>query len=225
MNKLNMRETFSHHAMAVAGGFFGIYALLLRQENFGSSETANLIYLFAAGLRGDRIVLAIRIGAMFCYIGGVIFATLVPKCMKGRDFRYVSIAVDIICCVILARIPEEADPVLALYPMFFATAVQWLAFSNASGFNSSTIFSTNNVRQCFAGLTEYCCSHERKYALQAKFFGGTLICFHLGVVYAYFCMQLWGIQSSYACIPLVLIGLAGICSERAYSRDFRKKEA
>lgn len=223
MNKLNMRETFSHHAMALTGGFFGIYALLLRNENFGSSETANLIYLFASGLRGDKAEFWIRIGAMFCYIGGVVFATLIPKCMKGRDFRYVSIFVDIICCIVLAQIPSDADCVLALYPMFFATAVQWLAFTKASGFSSSTIFSTNNVRQCCAGLVEYCCSHERKYVLQAKFFGGTLICFHLGVVYAYFCMQRWGIKSSYACIPLVLIGLAGTYFDRTAKKAEEKE--
>ena len=37
------RETWAHHAMAAAGGFFGVYALLIRGGVFGSSETANLI--------------------------------------------------------------------------------------------------------------------------------------------------------------------------------------
>lgn len=214
MNKLNMHETVSHHAMAVVGGFFGVYALLLRDENFGSSETTNLIYLFASGLGGDMTSFWIRMGAMWCYIAGVIFATLMPKCRKDKDIRYIAIGIDILCCIVLARIPADVDCVLALYPMFFTTAVQWLAFTKGSGFNSSTIFSTNNVRQCFAGIAEYCCSHETKYALQAKFFGGTLICFQMGVVYAYFCLKWWGIQSSYACIPLICIGFLATYMER-----------
>ena len=36
------REAAAHHAMAMVGGFFGIYALTIRSETFGSSETVQL---------------------------------------------------------------------------------------------------------------------------------------------------------------------------------------
>lgn len=206
MDKRELRETIAHHAMAAVGGFFGVYALLNRSETFGSSETTNLIYLFVAGLAGERVDFLIRLVALFVYISGIVFATLIAKCFKDRDFRYVSIVIDIIACLILAQIPEDVNVVLALYPMFFATAVQWLAFTQAAGFSSSTIFSTNNVRQCFAGLTEYLCSREKKHLLRFQFFGGTLLCFHAGVVYCWLCMRQWGLFSVYACIPLILIG-------------------
>ena len=75
--------------------------------------------------------------------------------MKKADLHYISIGIDILACLLLAGLPEQMDPVLALYPMFFATAVQWLAFTGAAGYNSATIFSTNNLRQCFASLSEY----------------------------------------------------------------------
>ncbi len=213
-----MRETTAHHAMAAVGGFFGVYALMNRSETFGSSETTNLIYLFVSGLTGDKVNFAIRLAAFGVYAGGIVFATLIAKCFRDKDFRYVSIAIDLISCLVLAQIPEDVNMVLALYPMFFATAVQWLAFTQAAGFSSSTIFSTNNVRQCFSGLTEYLCSHDRKYLSRFLFFGGTLLCFHAGVVYCWFCMKKWGLLSIYACIPLIILGLAATIFDRRWKK-------
>ena len=118
-----------------------------------------------------------------------------------------SILIDAAACLLLAQIPGDADPVLALYPMFFATAVQWLAYTQAAGFNSATIFSTNNLRQCFAGLAEYLYSREEKHLARFRFYGGTLLCFHAGVIYCWFCMKLWGVRSIYACLLPLAAGL------------------
>lgn len=200
-------ETVAHHTMAVVGGFFGVYALLTRSETFGSSETSNLIHLILSGFNGSSGDFLIRLGATLCYIAGIVFATLMPKFMRKGVFRFWAIAVDAIACVGLAWIPGKVNPVLALYPMFFATAVQWLAYSQADGFSSATIFSTNNLRQCFAGLTEFLYGRNKKHLEQFCFFAGTLICFHLGVVYGFFAMKAWGIRSIYACLPLLAAGL------------------
>lgn len=210
-------ETAAHHAMAVVGGFLGVYALMTRHETFGSSETSNLIYLTLAGLNGSVFSFIVRLGATLCYIFGIVFATITPKYLKKADFRYFSIAIDAIACLILGLIPEGVDPVLALYPMFFATSVQWLAYTQAAGYNSATIFSTNNLRQCFAGLAEYMHSHDSAYWKKFCFYGGTLICFHTGVIYCWFCMKYWGIKSIYACLlPL-------LCTWIATIRDVQKK--
>lgn len=223
MDKQESRAVVAHHSMAIVGGFFGIYALLNRSETFGSSETANLIYMIAAGLAGSRKDFMIRLGAMFVYIGGIVFATLIARCCKNRDFRYVAVGIDIVCCMILAQIPAEADIVLALYPMFFAAAVQWLAFTQASGFSSSTVFSTNNVRQCFSGLTEYICDRDPKQLERFKFFAGTLICFHIGVIFCWFCIKWWGIKSIYACIPIIVWGgIATALDRRSQNLRLRK---
>lgn len=202
-------ETIVHHSMAVTGGFFGVYALLNRSDTFGSSETSNLIFLIVCGLDGSFLAFAIRLGSMLCYIAGIVFATLAPKYITRIDFRYISIGIDMIACVLLALIPPDVHPVIALYPMFFATAIQWLAFTSAAGFNSATIFSTNNLRQCFAGLTEYVHNGGEQHLKRFLFFGGTLICFHVGVVYSWFCMHFWGLKSILACLlPLTLSALA-----------------
>ena len=168
--------------MALSGGFFGMYALMIRSATFGSSETSNLIYLVVAGLSGSLHSFLIRLGALVCYIAGIVFATLMPKILKKPDFRYISIGIDILACLMLAQLPEELDPVLALYPMFFATAVQWLAFTGAAGYNSATIFSTNNLRQCFASLSEYLYEKKPEQKRKCAFYAGTLLCFHLGVL-------------------------------------------
>lgn len=207
MNIKEKSETLAHHTMAMVGGFMGVYALLMRNETFGSSETSNLIYLVVDGLNGSFADFAVRLGGTLCYIAGIVFATLGPKYIKKMDFRFISVLVDLIACLILAQIPADTNPLLALYPMFFATAVQWLSYTQAAGFNSATIFSTNNLRQCFAGLTEYAYSREEKHLRRFLFFGGTLIFFHAGVIYCWFCLQLWGIKSIYACLLPLAVAL------------------
>ncbi len=207
MNTKDKTQTAAHHAMALVGGFFGVYALMTRSATFGSSETSNLIYLTIDGLGASLPDFLIRLGATLCYIGGIVFATLIPKFLKKWDVRYLSILIDAAACLLLAQIPGDADPVLALYPMFFATAVQWLAYTQAAGFNSATIFSTNNLRQCFAGLAEYLYSREEKHLARFRFYGGTLLCFHAGVIYCWFCMKLWGVRSIYACLLPLAAGL------------------
>ena len=37
MNRTEKTETLAHHTMAVVGGFLGVYALMTRNETFGSS--------------------------------------------------------------------------------------------------------------------------------------------------------------------------------------------
>ena len=190
------KEIAVHHTMALAGGFFGMYALMIRSSTFGSSETSNLIFLVVTGLTGSPHSFLIRLGALLCYIAGIVFATLAPKLLKKWDLRCVSIGIDVLACLLLAQLPESMDPVLALYPMFFATAVQWLAFTSAAGYNSATIFSTNNLRQCFASLTEY--------------------------LYCWICLRFWGIQSIYACLILLAVPLALMAlSEERHPAVFR----
>ena len=131
-----------------------------------------------------------------------------PENPENPDFRYVSIGTGILACLLLAQLPEEMDPVLALYPMFFATAVQWLAFTGAAGYNSATIFSTNNLRQCFASLSEYLYERKPEQKRKCAFYAGTLLCFHLGAIYCWGCLHFFGVQSIYACLPLLALPLS-----------------
>lgn len=219
MNQKERAEILAHHSMAITGGFFGVYALLLRNETFGSSETSNLILLAVAGMDGSLFSTLVRIGSVLCYIVGIVFATLVPKWCR-IDFRYIAIGIDAAACVALAQIPAEANSILALYPMLFATAVQWLAFLSAAGFNSATIFSTNNLRQCVAGLTEYLHGRKEKHRKQFWFYFTVLLFFHSGVIYAWFCMRLWRLRSIYACLLPLAFSAWATARERKISALF-----
>lgn len=207
------RETWAHHAMAAAGGFFGVYALLTRGGTFGSSETSNLIYLVIAGLDGTWDSALVRLGGTACYIAGIVFTVLWRRCGRRPQAQILSIAVDAAACLMLARIPAETDPILALYPMFFATAVQWVSYSRAAGYNCATIFSTNNLRQFAEGVTEYLCTREAEQLRKLKFYGGTLACFHLGVAWGWWCTGRWGISGIYGCLPLLALPLPAVSAK------------
>ncbi len=207
------RETWAHHAMAAAGGFFGVYALLTRGGTFGSSETSNLIYLVIAGLDGTWGSALVRLGGTACYIAGIVFTVLWRRCGRRPRAQILSIAVDAAACLVLARIPAETDPILALYPMFFATAVQWVSYSRAAGYNCATIFSTNNLRQFAEGITEYLCTREAEQLRKLKFYGGTLAWFHLGVAWGWWCTGRWGISGIYGCLPLLTVPLPALFSK------------
>ena len=207
------RETWAHHAMAAAGGFFGVYALLTRGGTFGSSETSNLIYLVIAGLDGTWGSALVRLGGTACYIAGIVFTVLWRRCGRRPRAQILSIAVDAAACLVLARIPAETDPILALYPMFFATAVQWVSYSRAAGYNCATIFYTNHLRQFAEGITEYLCTREAEQLRKLKFYGGTLAWFHLGVAWGWWCTGRWGISGIYGCLPLLTVPLPALFSK------------
>ena len=204
------QETRVHHAMAAVGGFFGVYALLTRGGTFGSSETSNLIYLVIAGLDGSWGSALVRLGGTACYIAGIVFAVLLRRYGRRRQTQISSIAIDLAACLVLALIPEETDPILALYPMLFATAVQWVAYTQAAGYSCATIFSTNNLRQFTEGAAEYLFGREAKQLRKLRFYGGTLVCFHLGAAWGWWCVRRWGISGIYGCLPVLAVPLPGV---------------
>ena len=135
-----------HYNMAVCGGFLGAYAILNRCDVLGNAQTSNLIYLTLNIIGRDAWQVMIRIGAMLLYMLATMCTVLIPKYTKW-NLRVISVLVDMIAVGILALLPEEMDNIVALYPVFFAMAFQWNTFANLCEYVSSTIFSTNNVRQ------------------------------------------------------------------------------
>lgn len=55
---LNLRknhEMLLHFVMAFIGGYFGLYAIVARNDLFGSAQTSNLIYLVQDILGGQTV--------------------------------------------------------------------------------------------------------------------------------------------------------------------------
>lgn len=173
-----------HFFMATVGGFFGVYSIMLRNDFFGSAQTSNLIYLVTALLGHNFPEVLLRIGGVFLYfLAGVIYVLISKKTFLNT--KILAICIDIVAAIFLCFIPLNIDPILGLYPSFFAMSFQWNSFAADNGFACSTIFSTNNLRQVSVSLTNYLLEGQREQLKKYLFFLGTMIFFHCGVAFGY----------------------------------------
>ena len=190
--------------MCFIGGFLGAYAIFLRGGNFGSAQTGNLIEAVLEGFGGQWQALVFRIGALLIYISGIILAFLLGKRFKGRVMFRICLCVEAAGLIVSACIPVSADPIPALYPVFFITSFQWGVFSGAKGYNSATIFSTNNVKQATLGWTEYIRTKDAKQKEKAVFYTLTLLFFHIGAAAGWGIVQVMSVRGALGgLIPLL----------------------
>ena len=91
------------------------------------------------------------------------------------------------------------NPVLGLYPIFFAMAFQWCSFKGIGNYNSATVFSTNNLRQFVSAVTLFADEKKQEYLQKLKFYGGTLLSFHVGVGAACVAWQFFDVTSIWLC--------------------------
>jgi uncharacterized membrane protein YoaK (UPF0700 family) len=205
-NRKNL-DVYIHYMIALCGGFFGVYAVSSRMGNLGQAQTANLIEVICNILGRNTTEGMIRIIAAMLFIGGMIFATVLEKRTK-RDLRYLAIILDLMAAIIIGFFPLSFNPIIALYPVFFATAFQWCIFKGAKGYVSATVFCSNNLKQTTVSIVEYFLMSkddpERKEKLQkAKFYGGTIFSFYVGVTVGYLLWILCGVHSIwFVAVPL-----------------------
>ncbi len=55
MNLRKNHEMLLHFVMAFIGGYFGLYAIVARNDLFGSAQTSNLIYLVRGYCRWQTV--------------------------------------------------------------------------------------------------------------------------------------------------------------------------
>ena len=156
-----------HCTMAFIGGYIGAYALLNRADVFGNAQTSNLIHVAMSIVGTDFLDLFIRLGGVFLYMAGVTLVVIWQKITK-INVHYLAVVVDALAFIMLGFFPKDMDIIVSLYPIFFAAAVQWTSFSGVYGYNCSTIFSTNNLKQFTMAGVEYICSHDKKFSHKAK---------------------------------------------------------
>lgn len=183
-----------HHSVAITGGFLGVYALLCRADFFGNAQTSNLLYIVTSLLGRNWLDVLIRIGGVIVYLAGIALTIFWDK-KWHRNLHCLSLVITAATILLLGFLPAKMDPILGLYPIFFAMAIQWNSFPGARGYVSSSIFSTNNIRQIANSLSEYCITHDRKQLDKAAFFGETVLCFHIGAAFAWMAHHFFAIQS------------------------------
>lgn len=197
-------DTITHHIMAICGGFMACYAVMLRSDFIGNAQTSNLLYVVLGILGHNTFEVLIRIGGALLYAASTVLFVFV-KNKSNINVKYFSLMLNSISIVILAMIPADFNAVLALYPIFFAMAFQWNSFPGDGQHVSSTIFSTNNLRQCSLALGEYLIDQNIKHLDKLFFFLGSIICFHIGAIFAFFCIRIFNTQAIwFAFVPIVL---------------------
>ena len=198
MNLRKNHEMLLHFVMAFIGGYFGLYAIVARNDLFGSAQTSNLIYLVQDILGGRPLDFVIRIGALVLYSTAVVLSVWLPKHTAVNN-KILSILIDGGAVILLGFLPKDMNPVLGLYPIFFAMAFQWCSFKGIGGYNSSTVFSTNNLRQFVSAVTLFADEKKQEHLQKLKFYGGTLLSFHVGVGAACVAWQFFDVTSIWLC--------------------------
>lgn len=210
MDPVKKYETPLHYIMAFVGGFFGVYAILSFCNLFGNAQTANLIYFVTDLLGGDVKDAALRIGGMLLFMAAIVLTVYLPKHSRV-NLQVMSVLLDAAAAVVVGLFPADIHPVLALYPFFFVTAFQWNSFRGAQGFASSTLFSTNNLKQFTMAATEVLLNGDRSHTAKAKFFGCTLLSFHAGVACSYAARVLIGPGSIWLALLPLGVSLYVVC--------------
>lgn len=217
-----------HYTMAIFGGFIGAYAILARMQVFGSAQTANMIELVCGILGRDPEEVLIRIGALVIFIGAIALSAVLAKNVRW-NVKYLAVLFDFAAICVVGFLPAKMDPVKALYPLFFVTAFQWCVFKGANGYVSSTIFSTNNLKQTVLSAAEYLLYKDeeeirKEKGRKAAFFGGTLLSFHLGVGFGYLIWLQYGLHSVwFGSVPL-LAGVALLVIQDVRVKEYEQEQ-
>lgn len=199
MNFTHRQYICLHSMMCVVGGYLGAYAILNRGGNLGSAQTANLIYIFLYLLGRNLPEFILRVAGMLLYLLAIEIYVILSKKTPLNMERY-GIYIDMVGLFVLCLIPADANPAIGILPLFFMMSTQWCIFHGTKEFASSTIFSTNNFKQTVLALSEYHFDKDRKHLRRAKFFGNSLIWYHLGVVFSFFAVKYFGIRASLFCL-------------------------
>jgi len=208
-------DTILHYIMSLIGGFLGTYALLLRGGNFGSAQTGNFLEAMISLSEGDFTSVAIRAGGGIVYASALIFSYLLSNC-TNVNMKTMVLKVEVVGLLIAAMIPETADPILALYPIFAMMSFQWGTYSGAKGYNSASIFTTNNFKQCVLGWTQYIHQHDPKAKEKACLYTFTVFSFLGGALLGAVSTEYLGTYAAFICyVPLFAAYTVLLCSQRS----------
>lgn len=217
------RELWLHSVMCIIGGYFGAYAVISRAGTLASAQTLNMIEVVCALLGRDFVQFGLRLICLGLYALAIFIVLLMMKRTSLSVQRY-SILVDVAGMALLCIIPENVDVVVGIMPIFFMMATQWTVFHGSSKYNSSTIFSTNNLKQFVLSLGTYFLEKDEAQLDRAKFFGNSILWYHIGVAVSFFACEAWGIRASLGALPLAVIAVVmTVVPEKEVSVSYSKQ--
>lgn len=207
-----------HYTLSFIGGYLGLYAIVSRADVFGNAQTANLLGVVRDLIGRDFSDMLLRIGALLIYVTAVILTVWIPEHFS-TDLRFISIGIDIFAILLLGFFPSGMSPVVALYPVFFAMPFQWCTFKAPGGYNSSTIFSTNNLRQFTTAVTQFLMKKDTAQRDKAKFYGMTLLSFHTGAALSLILYMAYGLSGVWLCLIPAFYAVWLIAEDRSTAAD------
>ena len=182
-------EALIHWNFALVGGFLGVYAILLHMGNFGSAQTGNIMEMAASLVSGEWYDVLLRFLALPLF-GGILTNH------TNINMRKLAIVVDAAGLVASSLLPLK--PVLVgLYPIFFCSAFQWGVYSSANGYNSSTIFSSNNFKQAVLGWTQYFLTKDSEFKKKGILYTNTVLSFFIGACYGAVAVNAFAVRAAY----------------------------
>ncbi len=202
------REIYLHYTMAFTGGIFALYTLTEHMNVFGSAETGNMLLLVESLLSWDLQDVLLRLGSIAVYSLGIVFCLCIQKYGPDKQ-RKICMLTDCIAAGIFMILPDNMEPIVAVYPAFFAMSVQWCTFGGVGENRCATTFSTNNLRQLITAIFKFA-EGKREEKDKIVFYAVTLFVFHLGAAMLF---VVWSFSHRYA-IGLVLIPLCAAYFEQ-----------
>ena len=210
MKKIVQRQMLTHYAAATIGGFWGGYTIFNFMDIFANAQTGNLIKLVLSLCEGDLTFIWFMALSFLVYCGGNVFYVLIRRRVK-ISMKIVSMICSAAAVVAVDLIALAHGGVIACFPIMFVAPVQWNAFKIAGGNSSSTIFSSNNVRQAAILTTNYVLSRDKSTGGKAKFYWLTLLSFHLGVAFAGCTSLFAGAHSIWFCFVPIALTVCAYC--------------
>lgn len=216
-------DVFLHWIMSAEGGFLGTYAILTHNGTFGSAETGNMMELAVEVSSLELGAVGVRLLA-FVVFGAAIVAAYLLSNYTSLPMRRLAILVDAAGLTATAFLPGNIDPIAGLCPIFFCAAFQWGVYSGAEGYNSASIFITNNYKQLLLAWTQFFIQKDRKLMAKALLYSVTVAAFFAGACGGYFSVCRWGRSGAFAgLLPLlaawISLSLRGIPFTRGSRQD------
>ena len=224
MKESNKFAYCTQYSMCFAGGFIAAYAILNHADFLASAQTANLINIALCITGSNWMELCLRLIAVLVYMTGLSVPVLVAK-YTHINVKMLCIFVEISMIILLYFFTKRINTIIALYPVFFMTSMQWNSFPGVDGFASSSIFSTNNLRQFTTSYVEYRCSKDREYLKKTKFFGGVLLSYHAGVIFSYYAYRHFAMKGVIFCLIPLFTGMLFILMENGFLKIIKKEIA
>lgn len=148
------QEEIRFDLLAVGGGIAGAYGSVYCGHVFANALTGNMVSLASELCAGQWAGVLARLGGVGLFMLGVALSVIVPVHMadsKPRAWQRRCLLIEAVCFAVQALLPygplTALSPALYLWPVFFASGLQYNTFTALHGVPISTLFCTNNLRQ------------------------------------------------------------------------------